>query len=416
MSLDAKLAKDAFELGIILVVLAGIFVTAQSKHTFWKTLYKYVPAILLAALIPALLHWPVGLITPENSRLYFWTSRFLLPAALVLLCLGIDFKGVFSLGPKALILFLAGTLGIVIGGPIAVLAVVYLMPGLIPLSPDELWRGLSTIAGSWIGGAANMTAMKEIFKVDSTLWGTIMIIDVIVSFTWMSILLYLANFTGRIDRWMKADGSSIQSLVERVTAMQGKTVRIPAIAATLTLLAVAFGCVGLAHWGAQSILELLKGKKLGTLNWLGDPYFLIIVLATTLGLALSFTKLRKLESSGASRFSTIFIYLMVAMIGMNMNLQKIFDNLGFLVVGIIWMLVHVLVLLLVARWVRAPFFFVAVGSQANVGGAASAPIVAAAFHPALAPVGVLLSVLGYALGTYAALLCAWLMEMAATSG
>lgn len=107
---------------------------------------------------------------------------------------------------------------------------------------------------------------------------------------------------------------------------------------------------------------------------------------------------------------SVFIYILVATIGMKMDIGQVLQNLGLFAVGIVWMLVHVAVLLIVARLIRAPFFFVAVGSQANIGGAASAPVVASAFSPALAPVGVLMAVLGYALGTYGALVAAFLMQ------
>ena len=106
----------------------------------------------------------------------------------------------------------------------------------------------------------------------------------------------------------------------------------------------------------------------------------------------------------------MFLYVLVATIGMKMDALAILDNPGLFALGFIWMLIHVILLLSVAKLIRAPFFFVAVGSQANVGGAASAPVVASAFHPSLAPVGVLLAVLGYALGTYAAWFCGILMQ------
>ena len=113
---------------------------------------------------------------------------------------------------------------------------------------------------------------------------------------------------------------------------------------------------------------------------------------------------------GASTWGTLFIYVLVTTIGMKMNVGEIFENLGLFAIGLVWMAVHVTLLVVVAKLIRAPFFFVAVGSQANVGGAASAPIVASAFSPSLAPVGVLMAVLGYALGTYGALICAFLMR------
>ena len=149
-----------------------------------------------------------------------------------------------------------------------------------------------------------------------------------------------------------------------------------------------------------------------SLESLASGFFWLVVIATTIGVGLSFTKFRKYEGAGASRLGSVFIFILVATIGMKMNIQEIFDNMGLFLIGITWMLFHVIIMIVVAKLVKAPFFFVAVGSQANVGGAASAPVVASAFSPALAPVGVLLAVLGYALGTYGALLCAWMMERA----
>jgi uncharacterized membrane protein len=108
--------------------------------------------------------------------------------------------------------------------------------------------------------------------------------------------------------------------------------------------------------------------------------------------------------------------MLVAIIGTKMDVFRIADAPLLFLVGIVWMLFHVCLLIAVAKFIRAPFFFVAVGSKASVGGAASAPVVAAAFHPALAPVGVLLAVLGYALGTYGAILCAEMMRLVAPAG
>ncbi len=146
------------------------------------------------------------------------------------------------------------------------------------------------------------------------------------------------------------------------------------------------------------------------MHTLMSDFFWLIVISTTIGLALSFTRAKKLEGVGASRYGSVFIYILVATIGMKMNLSEVFSHLGLFAIGAIWMLIHVILLLVVAKLIRAPFFFVAVGSQANIGGAASAPVVASAFSPSLAPVGVLLAVLGYALGTYGGLICAYLMQ------
>jgi uncharacterized membrane protein len=416
--MEPYFTNDAVVLGILLITLALIFVTSSSKSPGWQKFYRFFPPLLVCYFAPALLNWPLGLISGEESELYFMSSRYLLPASLILLCISIDFKGIINLGPKSIIMFLAATLGIVIGGPIALLITSYILPDVIQANPDQIWRGLSTVAGSWIGGGANQTAMKEIFEVPDDLFGTMIVVDVVVANIWMGFLLYGANITQRIDRWLKSDTSAIEDLKKRVEDYRSSVEKIPTTTELFVMLGVGFGGVALAHWGADVITPWM-GKFSETLERLRltslmSGFFWLIVISTTFGLGLSFTRARKLEGVGASRWGSIFIYVLVATIGMKMNLGEVFQNLGLFAVGIIWMSIHVIILLVVAKLIKAPFFFVAVGSQANVGGAASAPVVASAFSPSLAPVGVLMAVLGYALGTYGALICAYLMQAVAT--
>ena len=348
----------------------------------------------------------MGIISGEQSGLYFMASRYLLPASLVLLTLSIDIKGIINLGPKAIIMFLAGTFGIVIGGPLTIILLSYFYPDLVGGSgPDEIWKGLATIAGSWIGGGANQTAMKEMFGCSDKLFSAMITVDVIVANIWMAFLLYGAGISSRVDKWFKADSSSIEALKVNLAGYQAKIARIPNLTDLMTILAVGLGLTGLAHIGADIIAPWisLNAPQLAKFS-LTSKFFWLIVIATTGGLILSFTKLKKYEGAGASKVGSVFLYILVATIGMKMDALAILDNPDLFLIGIIWMLIHVIILLAVGKIIKAPFFFVAVGSQANVGGAASAPIVASAFHPSLAPVGVLLAVLGYALGTYACLL------------
>lgn len=454
--------NDAIVFGLLMMVLAAVFYTSNSKNPVWQKFYKYVPALLLCYFLPALLHWPLGLIAKEwytsgigealtsqgynlptglslnetnlwlqdqglnpedyekhitGSSLYYMASRYLLPASLVLLCLSIDIKGVINLGWRSLVMFFTATLGIILGGPIALLIITYLFPNLIGLDPDQLWRGLSTIAGSWIGGGANQTAMKEIFEVPTGIFGQMVVVDILVANIWLGFLLYGANMSDRIDKWLKADNSAITDLKDKVENYTSTIRRVPTTSDMFILGGVAFGAVALSHWGSGLVvpffdarIEWLKAYKLTSL---ASGFFWLIVFSTTIGLLVSFTKLRALEGVGASRWGSVFIYILVATIGMQMNIGDVFSNLGLFAIGGIWMLIHIALLLLVAKLIKAPFFFVAVGSQANVGGAASAPVVASAFSPALAPVGVLMAVLGYAMGTYGAWLCAILMQYAA---
>ncbi|HEA30572.1 MAG TPA: DUF819 family protein, partial [Leeuwenhoekiella sp.] len=215
--------------------------------------------------------------------------------------------------------------------------------------------------------------------------------------------------------------SAITDLKNRVSAYAKKVTRTPTLSDFMIMLGLAFGAVGFAHWGSERI----SGFLIDNFAIFSDPksafssftstFFWMITLATAIGIGLSFTPVKQYEGAGASKIGSIFIYILVATIGMKMDLTMIFENPGLLAIGLVWMTIHAALLIIVAKLIKAPYFFLAVGSQANVGGAASAPVVAAAFHPSLATVGVLLAVMGYVVGTWGAYLCTLLMQMASAS-
>ena len=407
------ITNDAIAFGLLMITLAGIFATANSSHPFWKKFYTFVPSLLLCYFIPSI-YSTLGWIDPNSSQLYYVASRYLLPASLVLLTLSIDFKAVLGLGWKAIAMFLTGTIGIVIGGPLAMLIVGSLDPSILEASsPDnEIWRGLATVAGSWIGGGANQTAMLEVYQPSSSLFSAMVTVDIIMANLWLAFLLYGASMATKVDQWLGSDTSAITHLREQVQDYQDKIKRIPSLSDLMSILAVAFGITAIGHIIGDNLAPWIteNAPKLREFS-LDSAFFWIVVTATTGGLLVSFTKLRTLEGAGASKVGSLFLYILVMTIGLKMDLMAFFEAPGFFLIGLIWILMHVALLLIVAKLIKAPLFFVAVGSQANVGGAASAPIVASAFHPALAPVGVLLAVLGYALGTYGAYATAEIMRL-----
>lgn len=280
---------------------------------------------------------------------------------------------------------------------------------------DAVWRGLSTLAGSWIG-SANQAAMLEIFKYNPEKYGGMVLVDIVVANLWMAIILLGIGRKNSIDKWLKSDTTAIENLKERVTNYTKSVSRKPNLTDYMVMLGIAFTAVGIAHWGADGISSYLTtnfdvfNDKTSSLSSFTSKFFWMITIATTIGVALSFTKAKKYEGAGASTLGSVFIYFLVATIGMKMDLSMVFENPGLILIGLIWMAIHAGLLILVAKLIKAPYFFLAVGSQANVGGAASAPVVASAFHPSLASVGVLLAVFGYVVGTYAALLTTFLME------
>ncbi len=411
---EVLITNDVVVLGLLMVILAIIFKTSSSDHPGLKKFYKYVPMLLLCYFIPSLLT-TLGIVDPEQSQLYFVASRYFLPASLVLLTLSIDLKEIFRLGPKALIMFLSGTVGVIVGGPLAILAVSYFSPETVGgAGPEAVWKGMATIAGSWIGGGANQAAMFEIFKPSSRLFTIMITIDVIVAEIWMAFLLIGVGKSEQIDRFFKADASAVEHLKNKMQEFSTRIARIPSLTDIMVILGIGLGATGLAHLIGSSLADYIQIHAPFLKRFsLTSSFFWIIILATTFGMILSFTKMRKFEGAGASKIGSVFIYFLVATIGMKMDILRIFDNPGLFLVGGIWMLIHVGIMIFMAKLIRAPYFFLAVGSKANIGGAASAPVVAAAFHPSLAPVGVLLAVLGYALGTYGAWLCGLLMQMVA---
>jgi uncharacterized membrane protein len=407
------ITNNAVILGILLAILSLIFHTSSSKNPFWVKFYKYVPSLLLCYFVPSLFN-SFGIVNGNSPELYYVATRFMLPASLVLFILSIDLKAFLKLGTKANIMMLTATTGIIIGGPISVWIVSQFAPDIVGgKGPDAVWRGLATIAGDWIGGGANQAAMKEVFEVSDHLFSAMITVSVIIYGFWMALLLYGAGITERIDKYLKADTTEIEKVKEKMEKYQSENLRISSFNDFLKICSVAFGVVGVGHFIADIFAPYLKSNfPILEKFSLTSGFFWIIVVSTAGGLLLSFTKMRNLEGAGSSKIGSVFLYVLVAVLGLKMNVLAIFDNTGLLLVCTIWILIHIIILLAVGKLIKAPFFFIAVGSQANIGGAASAPIVAAAFHPSLAPVGVLLAVLGYAVGTYGAWLCGILMQAA----
>ncbi|PHI35682.1 hypothetical protein CBQ28_18170 [Pseudoalteromonas sp. GCY] len=408
----ALVTNNAVIMGLLAVILGFVFYTSSQKSGVWAKFYKYVPALLMCYFLPSLLN-TFGIVDGNNNDVYTVAKYYLLPACLVLLTLSIDLKSIAALGKKAIIMFLTGTVGVVIGGPIALLVTATFMPELLGVTgPEAVWRGMAALAGSWIGGGANMVAMKEIYGAGGEIFTIMVTVDIVVANLWMACLLYMAARNKEIDARTGADTSSINRLIDKVQAFEAEHARKPELKDLMILVGFAFGATGLAHFAADLLVPFFSSnypelKKFS----LHSKLFWIIVLVTTIGLALSFTKARQYEAVGASKIGSSFLYILVATIGLHMDITKIVEAPKYVVIGVIWMAVHVGLLFIVAKLIKAPVFYVAVGSKANIGGAASAPVVASAFHPALAPVGVLLAVLGYALGTYMAWLCGQLLRV-----
>ena len=391
------ISNDIVVFGLIAATLAAVFWSASREQGGFKRFYAVVPPLLLCYFLPGLYN-TFGLIDGANSKLYNpVASRVLLPAALVLLTLSVDIRAIFRLGPKLLAMYITASLSVMLGGVIAFLVVRAIFPEAMA---GDTWAGMAALAGSWIGGGANMMAMKEIFDVDATTFGQFAVVDVAVGYAWMATLIFFAQRAAKIDARSGADTRAIDELKERIAAFKAQHERIPTLTDQMLIVGIAFGTVGLAHaiagpasaWFGANTAWASKVS-------LHEPFVWVIAISTFAGLALSFTRARSLEGAGASTLGTLLLYFLIAAIGMQMDILALFERPQLLLLGFVWIACHIALLWMVGRFLRVPFFYFAIGSQSNIGGPASAPVVASAFHPSLAPVGALLGTLGYATGT-----------------
>ena len=388
-----SLLNDPMAIFAFLAMIVAFVFWISELPRFRKT-FEVIPPVIYIYFLP-MLATTAG-ITPASSPAYDWMTRYLLLFALLLLMISIDLRSVAKLGPIALFMVVAGTTGIVIGGPISLM----LFKGFLPA---DAWTGFAALSGSWIGGTANMVAIAESVGTPESAFGPIIVVDTVVGYGWMGVLLVFAGSQARFDRWNNANNSAIEETNKRLAEMDRE--RHPT---TLRDAAVMIGMGLAASVGAHALAQTDLFPALGDPTIISKTTWAILIIVTG-GLLLSFTPLRDYEKVGASGLGYTALYLLLAGIGAQADLKAVLQAPVYLAAGAVWISIHVGILLLAARIVRAPLFFVATGSMANVGGAASAPVVAGVYHPAMAPVGLLMAVAGYILGIYGALVCAWLL-------
>ena len=308
--------------------------------------------------------------------------------------------GILHLGPR-LTVMLAGSVGILLGGPLMLLIFKRWLPA-------DAWMGIGALSASWVGGSANMLAVKAANKVPDAIFLPMVVVDTICPYAWMTLLLLLAPHQKKIDKFLRADVSMIGELSRRYESQQRQSHPIE-----LRHVVVLFMLPALVTWGCIVLSEVLPGSHGSGVNF----YRFIsaggwaIIFATTAGILLSFTPAKRLESYGASRFGYAMLYLVLTTIGARTNLNALASAPILIVLGFTWIAFHAIVTLGVGAILRTPVSIMAASSQANIGGTASAPVVAKTYEPGLAAVGLLMAVLGNILGTYMGLLCSELCRM-----
>lgn len=391
------------EITIIAVICA--LVSWSTNQGWAKRVYKIVPSVILIYYLPTLAS-TFGLL-PTESPAYDWMRDWLLPFSLFILMVTTDVPAILGIGRKAILMMLTGTLGIMLGGPVAL----FIFQAWLP---EDAWKILAALSGSWIGGGGNFAAIKEAVGASDAMVGPIIIVDTAVGYTWTGVLLFMSRHKEWFNRINRSSADDLQELNRRFNKVEKENRNISRVSDILGILAIGlFGVLACGYIGDQidSVAGPFLEANAPDLAAVFSRFTWMVILITTLGIALSFTSLRKVGSRGGTSVAYAALYLFLASLGARADISGLLDAPVFLLVGIVWIMVHVLVLFIGARIFRAPLFLVAVGSQANIGGVATAPIVAAAYYESLAPIGVLMGILGYLIGNYAGLVTAYFLKL-----
>ena len=385
-----SLISDGTGVLVYLILLIGA-IYRISELKFAAPFFKYLPPVIWVYFLP-MISSNLGII-PQDHDLYLWIRTYMLPTALVLMLLSANVPALAKLGGKAILTVLAGTLGIALG---AIISFSILQIWL----PEEAWKGIGALTGSWIGGSANMVAVATSVGTPEAMLGPIIVVDTIVGYGWMGIVIALSVFQNRLDEKNKVDRSIVDELNKRMKNLYDTNRRPLKYIDLITMLAVGFG-VGYAMVQLGEYLPDV-GAVLTSFGW-------AIILSSLIGIALSFTRLSDLEFAGASSVGSFFFYLLLATIGARADLAGILDAPVFLLAGILIIMIHATVLFTLGKILKSPMFLIATASQSNIGGPITAPIIATVYQSSLAPVGLLMAVVCSITGTFVALFVSQIM-------
>ena len=383
----------------IFIYLSGVvaLVFRLGEVEKFKKFFHYVPPLIWCYFVP-MISTSVGIL-PDTSPTYAWITRYLLPFSLVLMLLSANLPAIMRLGKTALTMMLAGTVGIVIGAPIS-LAI------FLKWAPEGIWKGLGMLSGSWIGGTANMMAIAEGIGTPASMYGPVIVVDTVVGYGWMGIVIALASIQPKFDKWTGADRSVLDGVRDRLEKTAAARSRPITVIDVTSMLGLGF---------VATYLFLKLGESLPNIGGIISSFTWTVIFVSIFGVGLSFTKISRLEDAGASKLRYAGLYLLLASVGGRADLKLIMDAPVLVMIGIVWLMIHAAVLLTTAKIIKAPMFFFATGSQANVGGTASAPVVAEVYSRSMAPVGLMMAILGNIIGVYPGLLVAWLCRLVETT-
>lgn len=402
---------------ILLIIGTTVFVTWSSGKSagFFSRLYKWIPPILFLYLLPTVAT-NMGLVERGNAIREI-SMNIVLPISLILLTSIIHIPDLLKVTRQGLVVFLFGTAGIVIGGPVSLFIYGLFDPAVLSgLGEHATWRGLICIAGSWINGTPGLLSMKEIYGSSESLFMTSLATDVILQNIWMFFLLYSVKIQHPINLWLTGKKEIDFALIEKQREdktpfvkkkYQGYFVQFVALC-LVYLLVILSSDVSSAYFTNKVQL-----KDADSFSFLEKKSFWLILFSTSFGLLLSMTNLLKNAVQSWTKLGNALLFFVIASIGSQLELGNIKLDYSFFIIGILWLMMHLFFLVVGAKLMKAPWHYIAIGSQANIGGPASASVVAVSFHLGLASLGIILGVLSNVIGNYANLITGALFQWVA---
>ncbi len=394
---DILISSPGGVLAVLCAVAAFWFYVEQVSGA---KLFQYIPPLIFIYVTPVFLN---NLdVIPANSSVYSGLSAYALPAFIVLMLIKVNVPAAIKIMGKGVLVMLMGTAGVVVGCVVSYLIVHRW------LAPDA-WTGFGALAGSWIGGTGNMAATSEMLNTPPEQFGLAVLADNVIYIVWLPILLASKNIADRFNAWAKVPEDRIR-MMDSAAALVIREEKAPQMRDYIYLVAIAVGVTWIAAALATILFDTMMGIAPDLQIVLSESTWRILLI-TTIALSLSATPVSRLPN--ATAMGTALIYIFVAGMGARATMEGFGQAPAFLLGAFIWIFIHGAFCLLGAKLFRVDVHSVAIASAANIGAAASAPIVAAFHRPSLVPVSVLMALIGYALGNYLAPLAAHLARIAA---
>ena len=398
---NVLIASPIGVLAVMCLVAGCYFFLAQVTES---QLFHYMTPLLFIYATPVFLsNLEIGghTVIPSSSIIYSGLSKYALPVFIVLMLIKVNVPAVVKVMGKGVLVMLMGTAGVMVGGVVAYVIV----HGWLP---DGSWRGFGALAGSWIGGTANMAATAEMLDAPKAQLGLAIVADNVIYIVWLPLLLMSRDFADKFNAWARVPAERLAAM-DAAAELHVEDDHAPTMPQYLFLAAVVLGVTAIGHAFAPGIAGWIANDLPGLANVFSETTVRIL-LVTTIALGLSATRISELPNSTA--LGTALVYVFVAGMGARAELAGLGDAPVFVLGAFIWIFIHGLFMLAGAWLFRVDVHSVAIASAANIGAAASAPIVAAHHRPNLVPASILLALLGYAMGNYLAPLTGHLARIA----